>query len=106
VPVPYKILQTSDLIAILYEGDTVYRQIFTDGRKHAETTIPSWLGYPVGHWEHTHSDAPRIVERFHRKDLGHMDVTVTIDDPKTFARAVTFTSRTQRISARRTRLPV
>jgi hypothetical protein len=115
VPVPYKIVQTPGLIAILYEGDTVFRQVFTDGRKHAETTIPSWLGYSVGRWEgdtlvvetvgfndkswldrigHTHSDALRIVERFHRKDLGHMDVTVTIEDPKTFARPVTFTQPT------------
>jgi hypothetical protein len=115
VPIPYKIVQTPGLIAILYEGDTVYRQVFTDGRKHAETTIPSWLGYSVGHWEgdtlvvdtvgfndkswldrigHTHSDALRIVERFHRKDLGHMDVTVTIEDPKTFTRPVTFTQPT------------
>jgi len=115
LPIPYKIVQTPGLIAILYEGDTVYRQIFTDGRKHVETTIPSWLGYSVGHWEgdtlivdtigfndkswldrigHTHSDALRIVERFHRKDLGHMDVTVIIEDPKTFARPVTFTQPT------------
>jgi hypothetical protein len=115
LPIPYKIVQTPGLIAILYEGDTVYRQIFTDGRKHAETTIPSWLGYSVGRWEgdtlvvdtigfndkswldrigHTHSDALRIVERFHRKDLGHMDVTVIIEDPKTFARPVTFTQPT------------
>jgi hypothetical protein len=32
-----------------------------------------------------------IVERFRRKDLGHMDVTITVEDPKTFTRPVTFT---------------
>ena len=115
VPIPYKIIQTSGVIAILYESDTVYRQIFTDGRKHAETTIPSWMGYSVGKWEgdtlvvdtigftdkswldrigHTHSDLLRVVERFHRKDLGHMDITVTIEDPKTFTRPITFTQPT------------
>ena len=46
VPIPYNIIQTPGLTAILYEGDTVYRQIFTDGRQHAETTIPSWMGWP------------------------------------------------------------
>jgi len=112
VPIPYKIVQTPELIVILYESDTVYRQIFLDGRKHAETTIPSWMGYSVGHWEgdvlvvettgfndkgwldrigHTHSDAMRIVERFQRRDLGHMDVTVTIEDQKTFTKPITFT---------------
>ena len=112
VPIPYKIVQTPRLLAILYEGDTVYRQVFTDGRTHAETTIPSYMGYSVGRWEgdtlvvdttgfndrswldrvgHTHSDAMRVVEKFHRRDLGHMDVTITIDDPKTFTRPITFT---------------
>jgi len=115
VPAPYKIVQMPGLIVILSEADTAWRQIFTDGRKHAETTIPSWMGYSVGRWEgdtlvvettgfndkswldrigHTHSDALHVVERFHRKDLGHMDVTVTIEDPKTFTRPVTFTQPT------------
>ncbi len=31
----------------------------------------------------------RVQERFHRKDFGHMDVTVTITDPKTFTSPVT-----------------
>jgi hypothetical protein len=112
VPIPYKIVQIPSLVVILYEGDTVYRQIFTDGRKHTETTIPSWMGYSIGRWEgdtlvvettgfndkswldrigHTHSDAMRVVEMFHRRDFGHMDVTVTIEDPKTFTRPITFT---------------
>jgi hypothetical protein len=112
VPIPYKIIQTPSLVVILYEGDTVYRQIFTDGRIHAETTIPSWMGYSVGRWDgdtlvvettgfndrswldrigHTHSDEMRVIEKFQRRDLGHMDVTVTIEDPKTFTRPITFT---------------
>jgi hypothetical protein len=112
VPIPYKIVQTPELVVILYESDTVYRQVFMDGRKHADTTIPSWMGYSVGHWEgdvlvvettgfndkgwldrigHTHSDTMRIVERFQRRDLGHMDVVVTIEDPKTFTKPITFT---------------
>jgi hypothetical protein len=112
VPVPYKIVQTPVLTLILNEGDTAWRQIFTDGRKHVETTIPSWMGYSIGHWEgdtlivettgfndrswldrsgHTHSDAMRVVEKFHRRDFGHLDVTITIDDPKTFTRPITFT---------------
>ena len=112
VPIPYKIVQTPGLIVILNEGDTAWRQIFTDGRKHVETQIPSWMGYSVGHWEgdtlvvettgfndkswldrvgHTHSDQMRVTEKFRRKDLGHLDVTVTIEDPKMFTRPVTFT---------------
>jgi hypothetical protein len=33
---------------------------------------------------HPHSDALRIHERFHRRDFGHMDLSVTIDDPKMY----------------------
>ena len=111
-PIPFKIVQTPGLAVILYEGDTVYRQIFTDGRKHAETTIPAWLGYSVGHWEgdtlvvetsgfndkswldrigHTHSDEMKVTERLHRRDLGHMDIMITVDDPKTFTRPISYT---------------
>jgi hypothetical protein len=115
VPVPYKIVQTPGLVVILNEGDTAWRQIFTDGRKHVETTIPSWMGYSVGHWEgdtlvvettgfndkswldrigHTHSDQMKVTERFRRRDFGHMDIAITIEDPKTFTRPITFTQPT------------
>ena len=38
---------------------------------------------------HPHSDALRIQERFHRRDFGHMDLSVTIDDPKMYTRPFT-----------------
>jgi hypothetical protein len=112
VPVPYKIIQTPGLIAILYEGDTVFRQIFTDGRKLPGVTIPSLLGYSVGRWVgdtlvidtvgfndkswldrigHAHSEALHIVERFRRRDVGHLEIAMTIEDPETFTRPITFT---------------
>jgi hypothetical protein len=33
---------------------------------------------------HPTSDAMRVTERFHRKDFGHMDLEITIDDPKMY----------------------
>jgi hypothetical protein len=39
---------------------------------------------------HPFSDAMRLTERFHRRDFGHMDVQVTIGDPKTYSRPFTF----------------
>lgn len=110
VPQPYKIIQTPGLIAMLYERDTVFRQIHLDGRKLPIDPQPSWLGYSVGRWEgdtlvvdtvgltdqswldargHTHSDQLKITERFARKDFGHMEVTMTLTDPRTFTRPVT-----------------
>jgi len=38
---------------------------------------------------HPHSDALHVIERFRRPDFGHMEVQVTIDDPKTYDRAWT-----------------
>jgi hypothetical protein len=110
-PSPFKIVQTPGLMLFLYEADTAFRQIYLDGRKHPDNPQPSWLGYSVGRWEgdalvvdaiglsdktpldivgHPHSDAMRVTERFHRRDFGHMDVQITIDDPKTYTRPFTY----------------
>jgi hypothetical protein len=116
LPSPHKIVQTPQLVVMLNELDTSFRQIFIDGRTHPADPQPSWLGYSVGRWEgdslvvdtmgfndrgwldafgHPHSEALHIVERFHRRDFGHLDVRVTVDDPKTYTRPFTiqFTER-------------
>ena len=38
---------------------------------------------------HTHSEALRVEERFRRRDFGHMEMQITIDDPKTFTKPFT-----------------
>jgi len=38
---------------------------------------------------HRHSNDLRIQERFRRRDFGHLDLSVTVDDPKTFTRPFT-----------------
>src|ERR1700730_8347277 len=118
IPIPFKIIRTPGLIAMLFEGDNTIRQIYTDGRKHPADPFPLWLGYSVGKWEgdtlvvetvgfndkswldatgHPHSDALHVVERFRRRDFGHLDVQVTIEDPKMYTRpfAITFTELLQ-----------
>jgi len=35
--------------------------------------------------------APRVTERFRRRDFGHLDVQITVDDPKTFTNPFTIT---------------
>ena len=104
---PFKIIQTPGVTAILYEVDNMFRQVYTDGRKLPVDPQPAWLGYSVGKWEgdtlvvdssgfndrswldaygHPHTEALRIQERFHRRDFGHMDLQLTIDDPKMYTR--------------------
>jgi hypothetical protein len=107
---PMKIVQTPNLVVVLYEYETIFRQIFTDGRALPEDPNPTWMGYSVGHWDndtlvvstagyndrttidlggHPHTEALRVTERFHRRDAGHIDLEVTLDDPKAYARAWT-----------------
>jgi hypothetical protein len=101
------------VIVILYQGTTnsVHRTIFTDGRPLPTDPNPSWMGYSVGHWDgdtlvvetagfndrgwldiegHPHTEALRITERFRRRNFGHMDLEMTVDDPKTFTRPFSF----------------
>jgi hypothetical protein len=110
LPVPYKIIQTSRTMLMLYEDITVFRQIFTDGRKLPPDPQPSWLGYSIGKWEgdsfvvetigltdkgpldiigHPHSESLHLTETFHRRDFGHLEVVITIDDPKSYTKPVT-----------------
>jgi hypothetical protein len=107
-PNPFKILVTPAVTAFLYETGMgmVFRQVFTDGRPLPEVTEPTWMGYSVGRWNgdtfvvetsgfkdlgwldtrkaRPHSDALRVVDRFRRVDFGHIEWTLTIDDPKAF----------------------
>lgn len=107
---PFKMIQTPQEIAVLYEIDNTYRQIYLDGRKLPADPQPSWMGYSVGAWEgdtlvvnsigfndkswldvagHPHSEAMRIQERFHRRDFGHIDLRVTVDDPTMYTKPFT-----------------
>jgi hypothetical protein len=110
IAVPFKIIHTPGLMAILYEVDNTHRQIYTDGRKLPADFQPAWLGYSAGKWEgdtllvetagfndqgwldafgHPQSEALRIQERFRRRDFGHMEIQITIDDPKTYTKPFT-----------------
>jgi len=110
LPAPYKLIQTPGVIAMLYEQDTSFRQIFIDGRKPPSDPQPAWLGYSVGKWDgdalvvdtagfndrswldafgHPHSDAMRVTERFRRVTFGHMEVQITVDDPEMYTKPFT-----------------
>jgi len=38
---------------------------------------------------HFHSESMHLTERLRRRDFGHMDVEITVDDPKTYTKPVT-----------------
>jgi hypothetical protein len=107
-PQPRKIIQTPDVIVILYEGNAGIRQIFTDGRPLPDKDPqPWWYGYSTGRWEgdtlvvHTSgfrdggwldihgsplTDAARWTERFRRVTYGTLEIEITVDDPKAYTR--------------------
>ena len=105
---PKKIVQTNDLIVLLNEANAGVRQIFLDGRPApGNDPQPWWFGYSRGRWEGDTlvvettnlrdggwldvdgaplTDAAKVTERFRRLDFGHLQIDVTIDDPKSYTR--------------------
>ena len=114
-----RIVQTPALTVILYESpNSPHRTVFTDGRDLPKDPNPTFLGYSIGRWEgdtlvittagfndqgwldsagHPQTESLRITERLRRRDFGHMDFEMTIDDPKVFTRP--FTVKTERLLA-------
>jgi hypothetical protein len=110
LPVFYKIVQTRSLLVHLFEQDPHYRQAFLDGRGHPKDPDPTWMGHSIGTWDKDtlvidtvglndkswliqatwlpHTEMLHIVERYHRPDLAHLNIDVTIEDPGTFTRPV------------------
>ena len=106
-----QIMQDDYKVVILYEFEKRWRVIWTDGRElPKEIPQPRYYGYSVGKWVddttlvvntigtegsekvwldetgRPASDAMHVEERFHRADRNHLELTVTIDDPKMYTR--------------------
>jgi hypothetical protein len=107
IPDGLKLVQTEDLVILLHESRTIYRQIFTDGRSHPKDAQPTWMGYSIGRWEGDTlvvdtigqngrtwldmrglpgTESLRVIERYRRPRIGRMDIEVTIDDPEAYTR--------------------
>jgi len=105
---PRKLVQTPDVLVILYEASMGVRQIFTDSRAlPTDDPQPWWYGYSVGHWDGDTlvvetgglrddgwldvfgtplTDAAKVTERFRRPTYGRMEIDVTVDDPKAYTK--------------------
>jgi hypothetical protein len=111
-PAPWRIVQTPGIVFFIYEAFTQWRQVFTDGRALPQDPNPTWFGYSVGTYEgdtlvvdttgfngkawldqegHPSTDALHVTERFRRKDFGHLEIKITVDDPKAYTRPWTVT---------------
>jgi len=106
-----RFIQTASVIGILYE-DLTHRRIFMDGRELEKEPNPSWMGYSIGRWDgdtlvvesngfsektwldfdgHPHSEGLHLIERYRRRDVGHMEVQLTLADPAIYAKPWTVT---------------
>jgi hypothetical protein len=106
-----KLVQGDSEIVVLHGTGDPSREIHMDGRTLPDNPEPSWMGTSAGQWQddtlivettgfqeqawldtfgHPRSETMRITERFHRRDFGHMDLEMTFDDPKYYARPFGF----------------
>jgi hypothetical protein len=111
-PVPFKIVQTENLVVLVYEAFNLWRQVHLDGREFADDLNPSWMGYSKGRWEGDAlvvetrglngkqwldhgglpaSDKLTVVERFRRPNIGQLEIDITITDPTYYTRPWTAT---------------
>lgn len=107
-----KFVHTPGLLVALSEWNAAYRQIFTDGRALPDDPTPSWEGYSSAKWAgdtlvvdtiglrddswidwngSVVTTAARVREEMRRPDFGHLQIQLTVDDPKAYTKPWTVT---------------
>jgi hypothetical protein len=103
----WQFIQSKDFLVYISDDESPgFHQIYLDGRGHPADPNPAWYGHSIGRWDgdtlvvdrvgfdprvwldiesHPHSDKLHIVERYHRQDLGHLEIEITVDDPGVLA---------------------
>jgi hypothetical protein len=107
-PRPIEFVQTPTKTIQFFQWTRAWRDIWTDGRKlPAEPPSLTWYGYSAGKWDgdifvvdstgfddrswvdhfgYPHSDQMHIQERYRRVDHDHLELTISLTDPKTYTR--------------------
>jgi hypothetical protein len=112
-----KFVHTPQLLVVLNEMNAGYRQVFTDGRPLPKDPNPAWQGYSSATWSgdtlvidtiglrddtwidwngSVLTEAAKVREEIRRPDFGHLEIKVTVDDPKAYTKPWTVTLK-QRI---------
>lgn len=102
-----KFVETPNLLVMLNEMNGVYRQVFTDARPLPDDPNPSWQGYSSATWSgdtlvvdtigfrddiwidwdgSVITESAKVHERIRRPDFGHLEIEVTVDDPKAYTK--------------------
>jgi hypothetical protein len=107
LPHMLKFVHEPDLLIVLNEMNAGYRQVFTDGRALPEDPTPSFQGYSSASWSgdtlvidtigvrddtwidwngSVLTEHGKVREELRRSDYGHLEITVTVDDPVAYTR--------------------
>jgi hypothetical protein len=102
-----KFVHKPGLLVMLNEMNAGYRQVFTDARPLPEDPNPTWQGYSSGKWSGDSliidtiglrddtwidwngsvlTEAAKVREQIRRPDYGHIEIEVTVDDPKAYTK--------------------
>ncbi len=102
-----KFVHKPGLLVMLNELNAGYRQVFTDARPLPVDPNPSLQGYSSGKWSgdtlvidtiglrddtwidwngSVVTEAAKVREQIRRPDFGHLDIEVTVDDPKAYTK--------------------
>jgi hypothetical protein len=97
-----ELLQTEDMMIMVFERRNSIRYIYLDGRPHPRIVEPTWNGHSIGRWDgdtlvvdtvglrdeawinsegHEHSTELHVVERFRRVDAETLEIERTLTDP-------------------------
>jgi hypothetical protein len=111
-----RFVQAPGLLVALIEMNANYRLVFLDARPLPDDPVPSWQGYSSAKWEGDTlvidsngfrddiwidwngsmiTSAAKVRERIRRPDFGHLEIEVTVDDPKAYTKPWTVTLKQQ-----------
>jgi hypothetical protein len=112
-PHPTQIIQDNDYMVFLFEQNTMFHIVPTDGRPFDSELPASWYGQSIGRWDgdtlvietrnlngyikldtagHPISDQATITQTYRRPNFGTIEHTMTISDPKTYTKPFTIAS--------------
>jgi hypothetical protein len=100
-----KFVHEPGLLVVLNEMNAGYRQVFTDARPLPEDPNPTWQGYSTARWSgdalvvdtiglrddtwidwngSVLTEDARVREEIRRPTFGHLEIRVTVDDPRAY----------------------
>ena len=108
---PFEIIQTPNVVYMLFEGDHAVRRVYMDGRTH-RGMYKTYMGHSIGKYDgdalvvdtealkgltwldtmgHVHTDQLHIVERISRPEQDTLQIDFTFTDPKAYTKPWTGT---------------